>query len=312
MDWIELIIHTTTAGAEDVSSLLMSLGAGGTMIEDRADIPDPSQPNGIWEIIDPSLPESLPEDVQVHAWLEPGEGFPSLLAELKQRLSSLGAERKDFGTLLLDTRSVPNENWAEIWKKYYKPLRAGEHFIIRPSWEPCEPGPGDHVIEMDPGMAFGSGYHETTLMCLALLEKTVTRPGLEVIDVGTGSGILAVGAAMLGAERVLAIDIDRDAVRVARENVRLNGVDKQVSVQEGNLLDRVSESCDICVANIIAQVICSFAKPLKDHIRPGGFFICSGIVAEREKDVHDALLEADYRIIEVCHSGEWTAFLAQR
>lgn len=311
MDWIELIIHTTTAGAEDVSALLMSLGAGGTMIEDRADIPDPSKPSGIWEIIDPSLPESLPEDVQVHAWLEPGENFPSLLAELKQRLSALGAERKDFGTLLLDTRSVPNENWAEIWKKYYKPLRAGEHFIIRPSWEPCEPGPGDHVIEMDPGMAFGSGYHETTLMCLALLEKTVTRPNLKVIDVGTGSGILAIGAAMLGAKRILAIDIDGDAVRVARENVRLNGVDRQVSVQEGDLLDRVSESCDICVANIIAQVICSFAKPLKAHIRPGGFFICSGITAEREDSVRSALLAADYKILEVLHSSDWVAFLSQ-
>lgn len=311
MNWIELIIHTTTAGAEDVSALLMDLGAGGTQIEDRADIPDPSKPNGIWEIIDPALPESMPEDVLVHAWLEPDEGFPGLLAELKQRLLSLGADHPAFGSLMLDTRSVPNEDWAEIWKKYYKPLRAGEHFVIRPTWEPFDPLPGDRVIEMDPGMAFGSGYHETTAMCLALLEKTVSV-GQKVIDVGTGSGILAIGAAMLGAGEVLAIDIDPDAVRVAGENARANGVADRIAVRQGNLLDHVDETCDICVANIIAQVICSFAAPLAEHIVPGGWFICSGIIAEREGDVRDALQNAGYLIREVCHRGEWVAFLAAR
>ncbi len=307
MHWIELIVHTTTAGSDPVSDLLMSLGAGGTMTEDRADIPDPSQPNGIWEIIDPALPESMPEDVLVHAWLEPGEGFPALLSDLRHRLPALRAAHPEYGTLLLDTRSVPDEDWAELWKKYYKPLRAGAHFIIKPSWEPFRPEAGDRIIELDPGMAFGSGYHETTVMCLSLLEKTVF-PGSRVIDVGTGSGILAIGAAMLGAGHVLAIDIDRDAVRVAGQNIAHNGVSAQVSVQEGNLLDRVSEVCDICVANIIAQVICSFAAPLRAHIRPGGVFLCSGIIAEREEEVRGALLAAGYEIIEVLHQGEWVAF----
>ena len=311
MNWIELIVHTTTAGSDAVSALLIELGAGGTQTEDRADIPDPSKPNGIWEIIDPALPESMPEDVLVHAWLEPNEKFPKLLAELKQRLLTLKGERPEFGTLLLDTRSVPNEDWAEIWKKYYKPLRAGKHFIIKPSWEPYDPQPGDLILHLDPGMAFGSGYHETTAMCLGLLEKTVDA-GKRVIDVGTGSGILAIGAAMLGAEEVLAIDIDPDAVRVARENARINGVAERILVQEGNLLDRVEETCDICVANIIAQVICSFAAPLKKHIVPGGLFICSGIISDRETDVRNALLSAEYTILEVLHRGEWVAFLAQR
>ncbi len=310
MNWIELIVHTTTAGSEPVSALLMELGAGGTMTEDRADIPNPSQPNGIWEIIDPALPESMPEDVLVHAWLEPEEGFPALLAELRHRLLTLGSEHADYGTLILDTRSVPDEDWAELWKKYYKPLRAGEHFIIKPSWEPFQSGDGDRIIELDPGMAFGSGYHETTVMCLTLLEKTVF-PGSQVIDVGTGSGILAIGAAMLGAGHVLAIDIDRDAVRVAGQNVEHNRVSETVSVQEGNLLDRVSETCDICVANIIAQVICSFAKPLRAHIRPGGCFLCSGIIADRDEEVRIALLSSGYEITEVLHQGEWVAFCAR-
>lgn len=310
MNWIELIVHTTTAGSDAVSALLMDLGAGGTQTEDRADIPDPSQPNGIWEIIDPALPESMPEDVLVHAWLEPNAQFPNTLSELKHRLEDMKAAYPAYGTLLLDTRSIPDEDWAEIWKRYYKPLRAGEHFIIKPSWEPYEPLPGDRVIHLDPGMAFGSGYHETTSMCLALLEKTVA-PGMRVIDVGTGSGILAIGAAMLDAE-VLAIDIDPDAVRVAAENAAINRVSDRIRVAEGNLLDHVEEQCDICVANIIAQVICSFAAPLKAHIVPGGLFICSGIIAEREEDVRSALLAAGYEILETVHRGEWVAFLARR
>ncbi len=311
MNWIELIVHTTTAGSDPVSSLLIDLGAGGTMTEDRADIPDPSKPHGIWEIIDPSLPDSMPEDVLVHAWLEPTEDFPALLSTLRSRLASLSAANPGYGTLVLDTKSIPNENWAENWKKFYKPLRAGEHFVIKPSWEPFSPRIGDHVIEMDPGMAFGSGYHETTSMCLALLERAV-KPGNRVIDVGTGSGILAIGAAMLGAGQVLAIDIDRDAVRVAEENVRACGVADVVSVQEGNLLDRVDESCDVCVANIIAQIICSSAGPLYSHVLSGGLFICSGIIAEMEESVRSALLSAGFEIQDVLHQGEWVAFLSRR
>ncbi len=311
MNWIELIVHTTTAGSDAVSSLLIDLGAGGTMTEDRADIPDPSKPHGIWEIIDPSLPESMPEDVLVHAWLEPSEDFPVLLSTLRSRLAALSAANPGYGTLVLDTKSIPNENWAENWKRFYRPLRCGEHFVIKPSWEPFEPLPGDHVIEMDPGMAFGSGYHETTSMCLALLERAVT-PGSRVIDVGSGSGILAIGAAMLGAGQVLAIDIDRDAVRVAEENVRRCGVAETVSVQEGNLLDRVDESCDVCVANIIAQIICSSAGALYHHVVPGGLFICSGIIDRMEEPVREALLSAGFLISDVLHKGEWVAFLARR
>ena len=311
MDWIELIVHTTTHGADDVSSILMDFGAAGTQTEDRADIPDPSKPNGIWEIIDPALLTSMPEDVLVHAWLQPDEGFPALLSRLTARLARLRESDPACGTLSLETRNTPGEDWSETWKRFWHAIRAGEHFVIKPGWEAYDPAPGDHVIEMDPGMAFGSGFHETTVMCLSLLEKTLSG-GERVIDVGTGSGILAIGAAMCGAGHVLAIDIDRDAVRVAEENVQKNGVAAQVEVREGNLLDHVEETCDVCVANIIAQVICSFAAPLRAHIRPGGRFICSGIIAEREEDVRLALLSASYRILEVLHKGEWVAFLAER
>ncbi len=310
MNWIEMIVHTTTAGTDWVSELLMDHGATGTMIEDRADIPDPSKPHGIWEIIDPKLLENMPEDVLVHAWFSP-EDFPALRTRLDERLSEMASEHTDFGSLTTDIRTVSEDSWAEVWKKYYKPFYAADHLVVKPTWEDFSPAPGDRVIELDPGMAFGSGTHETTGMCIALLEKTI-RGGERIIDVGTGSGILAIAAALLGAGHVLAIDIDPDAVRVASENVLHNGVDAIVTVQEGDLLKKVDAVCDICVANIISDIIISFAKPLMEHIVPGGLFLCSGIVRERTEEVRQALLDAGYEILETVHRGEWTAFLSRR
>ena len=314
MEWIELIVHTTTEGTDSVSGVLMDCGASGTMIEDRTDIPDPNQPHGIWEIIDPALLDSMPDDVLVHAWFEENPSLPSLLESIRSRLAELSEKSVsglDLGTLQLETRSVNDRSWTDVWKKYFKPFHAGNHLVVKPTWEPFTPGPEDRIIEIDPGMAFGSGTHETTGMCLALLEEVISG-GEEVIDVGTGSGILAIGAALLGAGRVLAIDIDPDAVKVAQENVEHNHVEQVVSVQQGNLLDRVTDTCDICVANIISDVIIAFASPLISHIRPGGLFICSGIVSQRSGEVAVALDRAGYEILRKDTRGEWTAYLCRR
>ena len=311
MDWTELIVHTTSSGADAVSLLMMEAGSSGTMTEDRADIPDPTRPHGIWELIDPKLLEKMPEDVLVHGWFEPGDAFPGQLSRLFAGLEELKRKYPGYGTLVLDTRSIPDENWGESWKRFYHPLRAGKHLVIKPSWEEFTPLPGDHIIHLDPGMAFGSGYHDTTCLCLSLLEK-YQQNGDRVIDVGTGSGILAIGSAMLGAGDVLAIDIDPDAVRTAKQNVEINGVADKVRVQEGNLLDRVEESCDLCVANIIADIVISFAAPLKRNIRPGGLFICSGIVRERAEEVRAALRAAGYEELDAVFTEEWVAFCSRR
>ena len=313
MEWIELIVHTTTEGTDPVSGLLMDCGASGTMIEDRADIPDPNKPHGIWEIIDPALLDSMPEDVLVHAWFEENSFLPSLLDSVRSRLSALSAASSgvNYGSLLLDTRSVDDQTWTGVWKKYFKPFHASERLVVKPTWEPYTPAPDDLIIEIDPGMAFGSGTHETTGMCLSILEDVI-HGGEDVIDVGTGSGILAIGAALLGAGHVLAVDIDPDAVKVADENVLHNHVEHIVTVQQGNLLDRVSDVCDICVANIISDVIIGFAAPLINHIRPGGLFLCSGIVSLRSNEVAEALNNAGYEILRRETRGEWTAFLSRR
>ena len=313
MDWIELTVHTTTQGAEVVSEALMLSGATGTMVEDRADIPDPDKPNGYWEIIDPKLIDSLPEDVQVHAWFEPDATFQERLQALRSQLDMNRrlAPEVDLGTLAIDTVNVKDEDWSEVWKQFYKPFRAGRSLVVKPTWEPYDAKPSDRVIEIDPGMAFGSGTHETTGMCLELLEEAV-HGGERVIDVGTGSGILAIGAALLGARDVLAIDIDPTAVKVARENVAHNHLEQTITTLEGNLLEKVDAQCEVCVANIIADVICMFAAPLNDHIVPGGLFICSGIIKEREQDVTGALLAAGYAILEIRRKGEWVAMISRR
>ena len=311
MNWIELIVHTTTEGSDWVSDCLMDLGASGTMIEDKSDIPDPSKPHGIWEIIDPKLLDSMPEDVLVHAWFIPDDTFHPIFSRLQERLDAMRTAEPRFGALLTDTRMVSEDAWAEVWKKYYKPFYAGSHLVVKPTWESFDPAPGDRIIEIDPGMAFGSGTHETTGMCIALLEEVI-RGGECIIDVGTGSGILAIAAALLGAGRVLAVDIDPDAVRVASENVAHNRVGHIVEVQEGDLLKATDETCQICVANIISDIIISFCAPLKTHIEPGGLFICSGVVMERTEEVRASLLQAGYSILKTEHRGEWTAFLCRR
>ncbi|MBQ8159562.1 MAG: 50S ribosomal protein L11 methyltransferase [Clostridia bacterium] len=309
---MEIVVSTTTPGSDLVSELLTQIGAEGTMVEDRSVVPDPNQPSGYWELIDPSLVDTMPEDVRVHAWLTPDASLGDRLTELKSRLRDLQAQSLPFdpGTLEVTCQSVEDPNWAEAWKKFYKPFRAGQRLVVKPSWEQWEKQDGDLIIEMDPGMAFGSGTHETTSLCLALLEDVVNASS-RVIDVGCGSGILAIGAALLGARDVLATDIDPDAVRVARENIERNHLTDVIRAQAGNLLDNVSETCDVCVANIIADVIMSFASPLRAHIVPGGYFISSGIIRERGDEVQEALTQAGYEILRRVEKGEWVAFLSR-
>ncbi len=313
MKWMEISVHTTTGGADLVSLQLMQAGALGTEIIDRLDVPDPNKPSGYWELIDQSLIDAMPEDVVVKGWFPMDE-------RLKDRLSALSAQLKELlaltpgfplGSLALHTTQVDEQDWAECWKKFYKPFRAGRTLVVKPTWEPYEPKPEDKVLEIDPGMAFGTGTHETTALCLGFLEDCIT-PGMKVLDVGTGSGILAIGAALLGAQNVLAIDIDPTAVRVAKENVTLNRLDHTITAVEGDLLKNVSGTYQLCVANILADVICMLARPVADHLEKDGLFLCSGIIKEREQDVLDALQETGYTLLEKRAQGEWVALLSKK
>lgn len=307
MDWIELSITTNTEGADIVSEALMRAGAKGTQIIDRADVPDPSKPSGYWELIDPSLIEQMPEEVVVKAWFQDEKQLIGLREKIAQLPMLAGF---DLGALQLSQSGVAEKDWAEYWKRFYKPFRIGSHLVVRPSWEEYQQQPGDIMIHLDPGLAFGTGTHETTALCAELIETYYA--GGTVLDVGTGSGILAIAAARLGAEQVTAIDIDPMAVRTARENVEKNGLSGRVEVKEGDLLSGTSAVYDFAVANILADVIIMLSEPLRGALRQGGVFVCSGIIREREEDVRSALTDKRYEIIDTRRRGEWVAFAARR
>ena len=308
MQWCEAIVHTTTEGSDMVSDAMMRLGATGTEIVDRADVPDPSRPGVYWELYDPKMLEAMPDDVLVKGWFEQGGQTHDTLAELRRQLALIRESAPDapVGTLTLELNDVADEDWSENWKKYYKPFRIGRRLVVKPSWEAFQAAAEDLVVELDPGMAFGTGTHETTHMCMELLEKYL-KPGTRVMDVGTGSGILAIAAAKLGAASVLAVDIDPDAVKVARENVAHNGAEDRVRVVQGDLVKGEAMPCGLAVANIVADAICMLCGPLTRHLQKGGLFLCSGIIREREADVQAAVHAAGYQPVDRLAMGEWVA-----
>ncbi|MBR2942131.1 MAG: 50S ribosomal protein L11 methyltransferase, partial [Clostridia bacterium] len=242
MDWMEIVVHTTTMGADIVSEMLMNVGAVGTMIEDRYDVTSSKKEDGMWDLIDEDVLRHMSEDVLVKAYFNDEMNAQEVRLLLGERLRELGRIDMgfDMGSLEIENKSVHEQDWAENWKKYYKPFRAGTRLVVKPSWEPYEEQPGDLVLELDPGMAFGTGQHETTFMCMEQLEKYV-KPGCKAIDVGCGSGILGLAAAKLGSDDVLAIDLDELAVKVAAENTVKNGLADKVRVVHGDLLEKADE-----------------------------------------------------------------------
>jgi ribosomal protein L11 methyltransferase len=208
-------------------------------------------------------------------------------------------------------RPVLEQDWVEAWKKRLKVLRIGERLVIRPSWLDYDAAAGDVVIQLDPGMAFGTGLHPTTQLCLCALEELV-RPGMKVLDLGTGSGILAMAAAKLGAKRVLALDSDQQAVSVARANVNDNGVDGLVSVRRGSLSD-VSGRHDLVVVNILARVIVEMVEEgLSERLRPDGVLITAGIIVDKSAEVIRAFERSNLELVDQRQRGDWISLLAKR
>lgn len=310
MEYAELTVSTTTPGAEIISQMMTDLGAVGTQIIDRADLPDPAKPTANWELMDQSVIDAMPEDVQVKVWYEVNERLPGIIESLKQSLAGLKAQRNDLGTLTLSTENVESKDWSECWKQYYKPFRLGRRLVIKPSWEHWDAEEGDLIIELDPGMAFGTGTHETTAMCVEMIEDYYR--GETLLDVGTGSGILAIAAARLGAKHAVGVDIDPDAVKAAVENVARCHVEESVEIRLGDLTKGLKETFGFAVANILAPAICILCGPLREHLLPGSTFVCSGIIAEAENDVKEALEKNGYTLLETRHKGDWVAIAARR
>jgi ribosomal protein L11 methyltransferase len=313
MDWIELVVLTTTQGADIVSAQLIEAGSAGTVIEDKNDVKLSQRPEGRWDILDESIALGMGEDVRVKGYYPADARAADALDDVRGRLDVLRALDLgiDLGKLEIESARIDDEDWAESWKGAYKPFRIGRRLVVRPSWTAYQADADDLVIQIDPGMAFGTGTHETTALCADWLEELV-KPGLKVIDLGTGTGILAIAAGLMGAADVLATDIDPMAVRIAGENARINGVAGVVRARQADVLKGIGERADLIIANIIVDVVIMIAPAALAHLNAGGRFLCSGIPASRRAEAESALRRAGFTGIEGRDRGEWTALVAQK
>ncbi|MFD1203863.1 MULTISPECIES: 50S ribosomal protein L11 methyltransferase [Sporosarcina] len=311
MKWSEISIHTTHEATEAVANILHEAGASGVIIEDSNE-PDRIHEDRFGEIYELKKEDFPTEGVIVKAYLPVNSFLIETMREIRESVKNLNDFGLDIGKNLIQTSEVDEEDWATAWKQYYHPVKISERFTIVPTWEQYVPVETDElIIELDPGMAFGTGTHPTTVLCLQALEKYV-KQGDSVIDVGTGSGVLAIGAALLGAKRVQALDLDEVAVTAARENISLNKVNNIVDVMHGNLLDSVDGEANIIVANILAEVIMTFTKDAYDTLPEQGLFITSGIISQKRDEVRADLIDKGFEIIETVLMEDWVAIIARK
>ncbi|WP_244403119.1 50S ribosomal protein L11 methyltransferase [Parageobacillus sp. KH3-4] len=311
MKWSEISIHTTHEAVEAISNILHEAGAGGVVIEDPYDLTKERDASfgEVYELNPDDYPE---EGVIIKAYLPVNSFLGETVEEIKQAINNLLLYDIDIGKNKITISEVNEEEWATAWKKYYNPVKISEKFTIVPTWETYEPVSSDElIIELDPGMAFGTGTHPTTVMCIQALEKYV-KPGDTVIDVGTGSGILSIAAAMLGAKSVRALDLDPVAVDSAKLNVKLNKVQHIVTVSQNNLLDHIEERANVIVANILAEIILRFADDAYRLLEKNGYFITSGIIQAKKQEVKEGLTKAGFTIEETLVMEDWIAFIARK
>ena len=301
MRWLELTVETHPEAIESVSELLSQYAPGGVAIEEPIELIDEGQEYRVL----------TGQPVKVHGYL-PVDGMEEetrqRIAEGLWHLSSLGAHFVGE----LQTRIVNEEDWANAWKDYFHVTHIGQRLVIRPSWREYTPRHDEVVLELDPGMAFGTGLHPTTRMCLEQVEQR-TRPGMRVLDVGTGSGILALAAAKLGASSVYCIDNSSVAVESATANVAINGLSDCITVVPGVLDEseaaRMKGQFDLVLANIIARVIGSIAPQLAQVMAPGALLIASGIIEERKHEAEQPLLAAGLKLVEQRMIDDWVTLV---
>jgi ribosomal protein L11 methyltransferase len=309
MKWIEVQIKTTTEAEEIVANIMYELGVSGLAIEDPNDILAFQQSEEDWDFIDPSILQQDYEGVIIKGYFPESEDLIDKIELIRDSIEKNPYNDLDKGLGEVTITEVYEKDWAEAWKKYYKPKKVGEKIIIKPTWEEYDKADDEIIIELDPGMAFGTGTHETTMMCIEALEKYV-KEGHIVYDIGCGSGILSIVAAKLGAEKVIGVDLDELCVKVSNENIEMNKVDDKIEIRKGNLLDVVNGKADIIVSNIIAEIIVNMVDSLKDYLKKDGVFIASGIITEKIDIVKKALVENGFNILETVTMNDWACIIS--
>ena len=312
MKWTEVLIKVDPQAVEAVTDILYGLGAQGVAIDEPVDVERLREDELYWDYIDEKLLENDTEETKIMAYFSEEEtNLPEKIAAIKEKIRNLTEFGLSIGSGTVELSNVNQEDWESAWKQYFKPVHVTDRIVVKPEWEEYSPQEGEIVIEIDPGMAFGTGTHETTSMCINQIEKNL-KAGDRVIDIGSGSGILSMAAVLLGAEKATGVDLDPVAGRVALENVELNNLQDKIEILHGNLTDVIREKADIVVANIMADIILILLEDVREFIKDDGLFISSGIIQEKRAAVEARLLEKNFSIVEVETKGEWCAITAQK
>ncbi|MED4055597.1 50S ribosomal protein L11 methyltransferase [Niallia taxi] len=311
MKWSEITIHTTNEAIEPISNILHEAGASGVVIEDPFELIKERE-DRFGEIYQLNPDDYPQEGVLVKAYLPINSFLGETVEEIKEAINNLILFNIDIGLNKVTIMEVNEEEWATAWKKYYHPVKISEKFTIVPTWEEYTPVNSDElIIELDPGMAFGTGTHPTTVLCIQALERIVKK-GDTVIDVGTGSGVLSIAASMLQAKSVLALDLDEVAVQSAKLNLKLNKVHETATVQQNNLLDGITQESDVIVANILAEVIVRFTDDVYRLLKEDGYFIASGIILQKKEEVKAAIIASGLEIVETVQMEDWISITAKK
>lgn len=317
MKWLALHIDTVPQGLEPLETMLSSLGIDGLVIEDETDFRRFLEQNKqYWDYVDEELDRSMTGKCRVTFYVEDTEAGFGQVAAVRIALAQLKEDHPEYAPLLMTVDGIEDADWENNWKAFYKPMEIGERLLVIPDWEEADPH-GRVALRLNPGLAFGTGGHATTRLCLTALEKTVL-PGMKVLDLGCGSGILSIAALLLGAETAFACDIDEKAVDIAYENAALNQVGRdRYTVRAGDVLtDRalrqeMGEGYDIVAANIVSDVIIALIPAVRRLMKPGGRFLASGIIDSRAEEVRGALEAGGFTVEEANASEGWFSFLCR-
>ena len=309
MKWAEIQIKTTHELEDLITGILYDVGATGLAIEDPKDILELVQSEISWDFVDPSLTNLDINQIIIKAYFAEDEELEDIIQNVRDKIKQHPMLKEEENKLAISF--VSEKDWAESWKKYYKPIRIGKNILIKPTWEEADIDNKTVLVELDPGMAFGTGTHETTIMCAEALEKHV-KPGDLVYDIGCGSGILSIVSAKLGARKVVGVDLDPVCVRVSTENVKINNVEDIVKVKMGDLLEFIQGDANVIVSNIIAEIIGEMVPNLRNHLKDDGIFIASGIIIDKIPYVKNALLENNFTILDIVKRNEWVCITSTK